>query len=657
MKIDFTNAISTFLDKTATLIFGFLCCAFSIASFGQDITNFSQFYVNPYTINPSYAGIEGRGAAFLTYRKQWANIDGGPTIANFSIHAPTVVGASFGLNVTNDTRGILNTSSFQITTGYTIGSDPERFVRLGISAGAAFNGADATGLDHPELYDPNDPVFANLLVKNTYLIGNAGVSFHLKTFHFGASLPNIFAPAFVSSEAFSITEVSPFESVIVHASNRFYFGENKHVFEPYFVYRMTKGLPGQFEAAGIIHLNHVLWFGGSFKQDFGISALGGIKLNNTFAIGASYSLANSGINELNSPTYEVNLGLLFGKRNKKLPVYSFVNTEKSKVRKSTKKSASEMIAERRRQAELERKKQLAENKKNQDQAQAEARKQREEAAKKQAEEVARKQQEEAARKQVESATQKQQEEAARAQKLVAERQQQEAAKKQQQEAERKQEAERLQREELAKKEQAEAQRQREEQARREREEQAKKESEEARKREEALAQTKVPEPKQPEQFNSTIRQDSVVVKHKPRFNQLSESLEILNVRVTEHDEQDEKERISRLTLHASNPRELHGEDGHPNAERHEFAQFGKERGQLKLGNYVIAGVFEDETNARLFARGLKKLGFTADYGLTERGIWYVHIFSSDDTDAAKAEREKFRAMKIFRDAWLLTVYE
>src|SRR5260221_592636 len=67
------------------VLFGILL---STTAYGQDISNFTQFFINPYTLNPSYAGIEGRTALFAGYRKQWSSIDGAPVIANFSLHTP-----------------------------------------------------------------------------------------------------------------------------------------------------------------------------------------------------------------------------------------------------------------------------------------------------------------------------------------------------------------------------------------------------------------------------------------------------------------------------------------------------------------------------------------------------------------------------------------
>jgi type IX secretion system PorP/SprF family membrane protein len=525
-------------------------------TFAQDMTNFTQFFINPYSINPSYAGIEGRKALYLTYRRQWADIEGGPAIANLTFHAPTKIGLNLGFSATNDTRGVLNTTGAMLTFGYTVAIDHEKFIRFGLSAGGAWNGVNLE-----EIENTNDPALADLLDNNASLLGNVGLSVHLKSFHFGASLPSIFAPSYVSKDAFTVTEVQPFQSIIVHASNRFYFAGDKHVFEPYVVYRINDGLPSQYEAAAVLHLNHILWLGGSFKQDFGISAVGGIKMSNFFLIGGSYSLKNSGINELNSPTYEIQLSYLFGPKKKDSPVYSFVNTVKEKIKKPHRKSASELLAEKRKQEEQERKHQQ--------------------------EELAKKKKEEEARKQEAAA--------------------------------------------LAKK------------------------AEEERKQREALAQqnqpTQPPEPEKPVE-EPPRRHDGG-----PRLKTELLALDLPPSYDTAHHE--EQSRISRLAEHATDPDEHHDEDitYHPNAERHEFVKRGGHEEELDVSDYVIVGVFKSDSNAEHFAQGLKKMGFGADFGhLTEKELWYVYIAQTNDINQARAERDKYRKMKIFRDAWLLTVH-
>lgn len=515
----------------------------SVTAKGQDQANFSQFYLNPYLYNPSYAGIDGQSALSLTYKKQWMTVDGAPTIANFTLQTPLSPRAGFGLSITNDARGLLNNSSVLFTFGYNISLAKKAFIRFGISGGGAWNTLDMARME--SLND--DPALVNVLESNASLTGNAGISFHINTFQLGASMPSILSPSYFSQDEFSITEIKPFQSIIVNASNRFYFGEDKHIFEPYALYRINANLPPQFEVAGVLHLNHLIWLGGSYKQDFGISALGGLKVKHSLAIGASYSLQNSGANELNSPSFEVSLHVLLGKRKKDAPLYSFVNTVKEKEKKPVRKSASELIAEKRKVEEEARRKQLEE--------QARIKKEEEEAQKR-VDELARKSREE------------------------------------------------------------EAQRAREEEAARAREEDA------VRARQAALDREK--------EAREALAREAELAKNKPATTVVKPQ--------------------DTLTTVAPPPVVA--------AERHETVKRGSHPKELPVGDYIIAGVFSSEANAAKYTRGLKQLAYKGDNGyLSQKGLWYVYIYRSNDINQARVERDKFRKMRMFKDAWLLTIHE
>lgn len=575
--------------------FIFLLCLLSASLYAQDITNFSQFFINPYSINPSYAGIEGRPAVFLGYRKQWADIEGAPATTSFTFHAPTSFGLNYGLNLSNQSAGVLKTSAAQITLGYSLAMDKHNFIRFAISGGAAYNALDLSVFD--ELTVP-DPIVTEALDKNMYLIGNAGLSFHLKSVHFGASLPAIFTPAYVSQDAFSVTEVKPFQSLIVHASNRFYFAKDKHVFEPYLLYRMNQDLPSQIEAAGVVHLNHILWFGGSWKQDFGISALGGIKIQNFFLIGGSYSLKNTGINELNSPTFEIQLSYIFGAKKKDIPVYSFVNTVKEKEKKKLHPPARPQQT-----API-----IAKTTPPQQQQQ------------KPPVQTPPAQTPPVKTPPVQTPPAQTQTKPVQQQPTQPVAQQTPPVQQQ-------------------------------------------------------TTQPPVTKPPVQQQTTPPVQQQPVTqtpaqqvvtppVQQPPKRHdggpRLKSDIFAIDLPTYDTASHEEEARLSRIDEHAGDPDEHHGDDPdtHANAERHEYSKRGTGKDDLKPGDYVVAGVFKTSSSADRYADGLVKLGFKAEYGhISEKNMWCVYIVIAKNINEARAERDNFRKMKIFRDAWLLTVTE
>lgn len=574
-------------------------------SLAQNNANFTQFFVNPYTLNPSFAGADGQRVLSLAYRKQWLGINESPSIANVSFHTPAKAGLNYGLIINNESRGLLSSTGLQGSLAYEVDFGDHRYIRFGLSTGAAMNNIDITKLDNSQAADP---ALTNALENNFTLLGNAGVSFHLKSTHIGFVLPSLFSPSYISTKSFTVEEVKPLEALIVHASNRFYFAKYKHVFEPYLVYRINSGLPAQLEAAAVVHLNHTVWFGTSYKQDFGVSALGGIKLNKLLALGASFSFNNMGASDLNSPSFELQMSYLLGPKIKNLEVYSFVSTTKPKA---IKKTAAQLASEKRKREELARK----------NKEEALAKKQAQEAlVQKQGAEKEAKRQEELARKdaEVKAALSKKQAEEALALKEAEEKRQQQLVKQN-----------------------AEA-------------EEAKKQAEQA---------AKVEIVKQPELAISNpqpVKVDSLPKLQigGPRLRQ--ETVTAVVMPPPHEDEHGEAERITRLELHDDNPTEHHEEDpaAQPHAERHEFVQKGDHKDELDYGDYIVVGVFKSDANAKHFSEGLSNLKFNVDYGhLTLKNLWYVYLLKTESIEVARAERDKYRKMKIFRDAWLLTVHD
>lgn len=507
------------------------------------------FFINPYSFNPSYAGVEGKPAFYLNYRNQWVNVDGSPKTGNLSFHTPLKKYLSFGASVNTDKRGMFNTTSGMLSAAYTVLLGDFKSMRFGISAGGGMSNIDLDGIT-----DNQDPALLN--AGNSFMQGSAGLSFHIKSFHGGITLPSLFQPSYISGVASSF---EPLGNVVVHASNRFYWMKNKHMLEPHLIYRYSNIQPSQIEAALVYHVNNIVWIGGSYKQHFGNAAFGGIHLNKAFGIGYAYTFKNTTGNELNSPSHELQLTLLLGTRRKDIPFYSFVDTDKEKrIAHHKYQPASEVIAANRANAKPAQKQPAPPVRDENHQARLP--------------------------------------------------------------------------EQVSKPKPA----------------------------NNKPAQTQPVTPKTNPVVKKEEPKPTVPVEKPAPKTETAKLGQMPHVHDTLHPAHtEEKEKIARLEEHAENPTEHHDDppDTHPHSERHEFVKRGGHSEELEIGDYVVAGVFRSKVNAEHFADGLKQHGFKADHGhLTLKNLWYVYIAHADNIEAAKAERNKYRKMLIFRDAWLLTVH-
>lgn len=526
---------------------------------------------------------------FLAYKKQWVGIQGAPVVSNFSFQAPTPKRLAIGLNFNQDSRGVLNTSSFSFATAYNIPINKEVFFRFGLSAGASWNRTNIDALRFGA--QANDQVISGLLQNQMQVIGSSGLSIHSKTFHLGLALPHLFQPVYLTSDPFNVAPFKPLDQVIVHGSYRMYLSNDQIVFEPFLNYRFNRIIPSQLEVAGVVHLKGLVWGGLSYKQDFGISGMAGFKLSPGFAFGYAYSIKNTGLNELGRPSHEVQIGYLFGRQHKNAPVYSFVNTAKKKLRSRQQM----MLAQRSKKPAL-----VTAAKKGSPVVKATGGGTIPKAAPTTARTTP-------------AATNTRPP-------VVAQNQPRTTP-----------------------------------------------------------DQTGQPAPNQAAVQNNPApgRTTPPAVQERRAVTQPRLADQTSGAPPSEEDEEegedaaglhgvshlddslqrvDESERLTRLDIHKNNPLEEHVGDA-KHADRYEQIKIGQHQSEMDLGEYVVVGVFKTEDTAKKYTDGLKSLGFNdLDYGfLSEKNTWFVHSVGTNDPAAAQATRERYRKLKVFRDAWLLTV--
>ena len=580
------------------------------SSVGQDASHFTQFYFNPSALNPSFTGIDGQSAAFLSYRKQWVGIEGAPTVSQFSFQAPNPHRIAVGLNFNQDKRGPVSTSTAMVSTGYNIPINKEVYMRFGMSVGAGFFRTDMSALKFSSV--ATDPVMTGLLQNDIQLLANAGVSFHSKLFHLGLAIPHLFQNNYLSTTAFGVGSFKPLDQLIIHGSYRYYLSKGKFLFEPYVNYRLNINMPSQLELAGVLHMRNMAWVGASYKQDFGLSGLFGFKFSPTIALGYAYSIKNTGINELASPSHEVQLGFLFGTRHRNIPAYSFVNAEKPKQQRG--KPATPVAQSKKKPAmvvtQAKPVKSSATPPKNVVVA----------PPRKTSPVVASNQSRPAGQNSTPPATQP----ATRPPSTQVTRP--------------------------------------------------------------VATQQPRPQPTTPaeSQAASRLRNQTTepVADDRDRPNnqqagapRLTEKIggldqvkededegeEASAMHGTRHvadslQEVDELDRLDRLEDHKNNPTEAQV-GAAANENRFEQVQRGNHPKELNVGDFVVVGMFKTEANARKWADGLKALGFPElEYGYSSANSnWFVHFKGADDLNAAKSSMEKYRKLKIFKDAWILTV--
>lgn len=277
----------------------------------QNTVLYSNYYLNPSLYNPAWVGSSGHAEVFFNFRKQWVGFEGAPTTATLNLHVPLNFKSSIGFSAFQDQAGILRTTSGLITFAHQVhfGSSINENHKLSFGLSA--------GITNSFLKDPDNPTDPAVLNNTTSFVnGQFGLFYQLKNLNFSFAIPSLFKTYVASNESFGKPDIDAIKNTISSISYRFEFG--KASFEPYFIYR-TNEIENQFEGLGVFTINNLVWFGGSYRQNYGAAALGGIKLENKFKLGYAYEFSTGSTAGFNNGTHEIQLAIRVGKKQHQRP--------------------------------------------------------------------------------------------------------------------------------------------------------------------------------------------------------------------------------------------------------------------------------------------------------------------------------------------------
>lgn len=188
-------------------------CLIQATGFSQQVPMYSQYIMNGFLINPSFAGRDGYTSVNLTVREQWVGMSGAPgtfaasfqtrILRNSYISKSTAVrkklvrptrGGRVGLGgyIFNDENGAMRRTGFQAAYAYHIPMGTTQGLpndlALGLSLSAYQFAVNTDGL----LLDANDPLL-NSFDRRVFIPDfNFGVNFTTARYYAGLAMTNLF---------------------------------------------------------------------------------------------------------------------------------------------------------------------------------------------------------------------------------------------------------------------------------------------------------------------------------------------------------------------------------------------------------------------------------------------------------------------------------
>lgn len=269
--------------------------------YAQQDPQFTQYTLNPLSVNSAYAGSRGHTAIVGLHRSQWVGIDGAPQTQTLSIDAPIKNRVGLGLSVINDELGPSEEVYTDLNFSYTIPIDEHYKLAFGIKGGFRLLSLDFTkGTRVTDI----DNAFQQGLNNEFFPTFGAGLFLHSEKKYFGISIPN-----FLDDKQFADLPNSRAEERFhVFFTGGWVFNPSDELkFKPAFLVKHVQGTPLSVDVSGNFLIQERFNIGISYRWDDSVSGLVGFQIAPSLLIAYAYDFTTSDLEIANSGSHEISL--------------------------------------------------------------------------------------------------------------------------------------------------------------------------------------------------------------------------------------------------------------------------------------------------------------------------------------------------------------
>lgn len=286
------------------LIILLTCILPGVAIYGQQMPISENYFLDKYSLAPSYAGNFNNNYLFLGYRSDWSGISGGPKTFRLSYNDSFMRNAGFGGKFIYDKAGIFKQTIFLGTYSYRVKIQENHYILFGLSSGFYSNTLDLYDFYNDPKYNLDPSLIAGNLTSRLKFMSDVSIVYTLKGFETGFLFSNInFGDAKYSQVS---THYKPLANYQIHASYLYSLSKNWDV-SPLMILRGGKYIQTQFEmAAQVEYLKKVR--ASILFRDPGIWGLGiGADINKLLKISYNFNVASAVFSRIYN-NHEITIG-------------------------------------------------------------------------------------------------------------------------------------------------------------------------------------------------------------------------------------------------------------------------------------------------------------------------------------------------------------
>lgn len=293
------------MKKLLLSIVGIFCLGQLMA---QQTPLFSQYYLNPYLLNPSFAGKGPEARAFFNYRKQWTGIPGAPETQAFTIDGSLKNDRmGLGLILFNDITNILGRINLMGSYSYGVKISEKEELNMGASLGVLQN---KIYFDRIHADDMTDPNLLNSVDNRTVLDGNIGLHYRNRNILVSAGITQMFENEINHENAADFRTLD--FSLVRHytATIQYDYQLNQDIkLVPMVLMRVAQGLSPQYDLSLFADYRDMLWLGASYRTGSGTNYSAGFTIDDKFVLSYSYEVPKKNIRELARGSHEFSVGI------------------------------------------------------------------------------------------------------------------------------------------------------------------------------------------------------------------------------------------------------------------------------------------------------------------------------------------------------------
>jgi type IX secretion system PorP/SprF family membrane protein len=320
----------------------------------QQKPQYNQYMLNGYLMNPALTGIENYTDVKVSYRNQWTGLNGAPTSFYLTAHGPldkrdrssSIISLpargksniinrlrykeandfkflkphqGFGGAIISDKMGPNNRLGMNLSYAYHLPVARRKMkLATGISAGFTRYSLDLSRLD----FGPNaDPVVNQY--RNARLLPeiSLGTTLYGQNFYVGASAAQLLQNAIDLSGMNDGVQQRFSNHYFLMGGYEYRLGQEV-AFMPSVLVKYVRPSPVSVDVNLKVSYLRKVWGGVSYRHQNAVSALAGFNLNAILNVGYAYEMATSNLNQYNSGSHELMVGIILGNSYRiKSPLY------------------------------------------------------------------------------------------------------------------------------------------------------------------------------------------------------------------------------------------------------------------------------------------------------------------------------------------------